>query len=114
MEERRRSKRMDLSVNILLREVGQSSSRGVINIDVLDISQTGIGFICDLDLKVGTTYESDIAIWTGDIIHAFIEIVRKSEAEGGGIYGGIFIGMPEKDWCRIRVYETYQQLAPQA
>ena len=109
MGERRRSKRMDLQVNLLLREIGESASKGVINIEVLDLSQTGIGFICDRELKIGTTYESDIIIWTGDIIHAFIEIVRKNkDSDGNEIYGGIFIGMPETDWCRIRVYETYQ------
>lgn len=109
MQEKRRAKRMDLQATILLRRIGESSSRGVVTIEVLDLSQTGIGFICDSDLQIGTTYESDIIIWTGDVIHAFIEIVRKDAAEGGGIYGGIFIGMPESDWCRIRVYETYQE-----
>ena len=106
--EKRRAKRMDLQANLLLREIGQSASKGVVRIDVLDLSQTGIGFICDSELNIGTTYEADIIIWTGDIIHAFIEIVRKSGEHGGFIYGGVFIGMPESDWCRIRVYETYK------
>lgn len=111
MEEKRKSKRMDLQANIMLREVGQATSTGVARIDVIDISQTGIGFNCDSDLKIGTTYEANITIWTGDTIHAFIEIVRKKEQNGGMLYGGIFIGMPESDWCRIRVYETYQNYA---
>lgn len=107
MVEKRRAKRMDLQATLLLRKVGDTSSSGVVSIEVLDLSQTGIGFICDRELQIGTTYESDLIIWTGDIIHAFIEVVRKGESEGGGIYGGVFIGMPESDWCRIRVYETY-------
>lgn len=111
MDDRRRARRMDLQATLLLRRIGDSSSKGVVSIEVLDLSQTGIGFICDKDLQIGTTYESDLIIWTGDIIHAFIEVVRKSDAEGGGIYGGVFIGMPESDWCRIRVYETYQEYA---
>jgi len=109
MEEKRRAKRMDLQATLLLKKVGQPKSSGVVSIDVLDLSQTGIGFLCDYDLDMGATYESDIIIWTGDIIHAFIEIVRKKEEKGGAVYGGIFIGMPEKDWCRIRVYETYME-----
>lgn len=109
MGERRKAKRMDLQVNLLLREIGDRTSRGVVNIDVVDLSQTGIGFTCESELKIGTTYESDIIIWTGDIIHAFVEVVRKSKADdGSNLYGGVFIGMPEADWCRIRVYETYQ------
>lgn len=109
MQEKRRAKRMDLQATLLMRRIGDTTSKGVVTIEVLDISQTGIGFICDKDLEIGTTYEADIIIWTGDIIHAFIEVVRKNTHTGGGIYGGIFIGMPEADWCRIRVYETYQE-----
>jgi len=108
MQEKRKAKRMDLQANILLREVGSSAANGVARIDVIDLSQTGIGFLCDGDLKIGTTYQASITIWTGDIINAFIEIVRKKEQVGGTLYGGVFIGMPESDWCRIRVYETYQ------
>jgi len=108
-DERRKAKRLDLQATLFLRGIGDTKSKGVISIEVLDLSQTGIGFICDEDLEIGTTYQSDIILWTGDIIHAFIEVVRKSDAEGGGIYGGVFIGMPESDWCRIRVYETYQE-----
>ena len=43
------------------------------------------------------------------VIPAFINVVRVSHEVGGNIYGGIFIGMPESDWCRIGVYETYQE-----
>lgn len=109
MQEKRKAKRMDLQATIFLRAIGDTVSKGVVSIDILDISQTGIGFICDSDLAIGTTYQADLIIWTGDIIHAFIEVVRKGDLEGGGIYGGVFIGMPESDWCRIRVYETYQE-----
>lgn len=108
MNEKRKSKRMDLQATLLLRKIGDSTSKGVVSIDVLDLSQTGIGFICDSNLDIGTTYQTDIIIWTGDIIHAFVEVVRKSGGPDGGIYGGVFVGMPENDWCRIRVYETYQ------
>jgi len=99
---------MDLQVTLLLRQVGEQNAQGVINVDVFDISQSGIGFMSSVALNEGTTYESDVHIWTGDIIHAFIEIVRCSKEGEGYKCGGIFIGMPESDWCRIRVYETYK------
>lgn len=108
MQDRRRTNRMDLQVTLLLRQIGEKEARGVINVDVFDLSQSGIGFMSDTELNVGTTYESDVHIWTGDIIHAFIEIVRCVKSDQGYKCGGIFIGMPEGDWCRIRVYETYQ------
>ncbi|MDD3414588.1 MAG: PilZ domain-containing protein [Lachnospiraceae bacterium] len=108
MNERRRAKRLDLQGIIIMNRVDPNVTQRV-SIDIIDISNSGIGFICDEKLDMGAVYETDLKIWTGDTIHAFIEIVRVSEEVGGGIFGGLFIGMPESDWCRIRVYETYQE-----
>lgn len=105
--ERRKERRNDLSIRIKINRLDKAD-KSAIEVDVLDVSKAGIGFICDEELESGAIYEADIHIWTGDTIHAFIEIVRVSSQEGGGIYGGIFVGMPESDWSRIRVYETYQ------
>lgn len=113
MNERRRAKRLDLQGVIILNRVDPNVTQRV-SIDVIDISSSGIGFICDEKLDMGAVYEADLKIWTGDTIHAFIEIVRVSEEVGGGIFGGLFIGMPESDWCRIRVYETYQDFQEKA
>lgn len=113
MNERRRAKRLDLQGVIILNRVDPDVTQKV-SIEVIDISSSGIGFICDEQLDMGTVYEADLKIWTGDTIHAFIEIVRVSEEVGGGIFGGLFIGMPESDWCRIRVYETYQEYQEKA
>lgn len=107
MDERRKSKRMDLMATISLK--GLTGDKEEVNIDILDVSQTGIGFICDKPLEIGAMYDTDLKIWTGDIIHVIIEIVRKNGDEESAIYGGHFVGMPEADWCRIRVYETYQE-----
>lgn len=106
--ERRKEKRNDLSVKLFMNRLDSKLSKAI-PIEVLDLSKAGIGFICSEELEKGSVYEADITIWTGDTIHAFIEIVRVSPQEGGNIFGGIFVGMPEADWCRIRVYETYQE-----
>ncbi len=108
--ERRKERRNDLSIRIRINRLDKSDNEQIL-VDVLDVSKAGIGFISDTELESGAIYEADITIWTGDTIHAFIEIVRVSTQEGGGIYGGIFVGMPESDWSRIRVYETYQDYA---
>lgn len=111
MQEKRRGKRLDLQANIVMNRL-DSGKPETAAIEVLDLSKFGIGFICVEHLEMNSVYETDIKIWTGDSIHAFIEIVRISEQEGGNIYGGTFVGMPESDWCRIRVYETYQDFNP--
>lgn len=110
MGERRKAKRLDLTASIIMKRLDSGAVESV-NIEVLDVSRTGIGFICDKPLQIGAKYESNLKIWTGDTIHAFIEVARINEMEGGSIYGGFFVGMPESDWCRILVYETYQDFA---
>lgn len=106
--ERRKYKRMDLDVRIKLTRVDNGQTPEEIPVEVLDISRAGIGFFCDRELVNGAVYQANIKIWTGDIISAFINLVRVSVQENGNIYGGIFVGMPEADWCRIGVYETFQ------
>ncbi len=106
--ERRRDVRYDLAIKISMTRLDQKEGKSI-DVEVLDVSRTGIGFLCPDELENGAVYQAEIRIWTGDVIKAFIEIVRVSRQVGGIIYGGIFIGMPESDWCRIVVYETYQE-----
>ncbi|MCR5748200.1 MAG: PilZ domain-containing protein [Lachnospiraceae bacterium] len=106
-EERRKNFRYSLSVKVYMTKVSDENDK--IPVEVLDVSRTGIGFYSAKELENGTVYQADITIWTGDTIHAFIEIVRVQQKEEGAVYGGIFIGMPEADWSRIRVYESYKE-----
>jgi hypothetical protein len=53
---------------------------------------------------MGAVYEAYLTIWTKEVIHAFIEIVRIEKVEEGYEFGGLFIGMPEVDLQRIEVY----------
>ncbi len=106
--ERRKEPRYDLAVKITMSRLDKQNDERI-QVEVLDISRTGIGFLSGQELENGAVYQAEIKIWTGDTIKAFIEVVRVSRQEGGTIYGGIFIGMPESDWCRIVVYETYQE-----
>ena len=104
---RRKYKRHTLSVKLFMTRVDDDTGLGI-PVEVLDISRAGVGFICEQELTNGAIYKANIKIWTGDVIPAFINVVRVSHEVGGNIYGGVFIGMPETDSCRIAVYETYQ------
>ncbi len=106
--EKRKYKRLDLSLKVYMTKVDDEVSLGI-PVEVLDISRAGIGFVCDQELSNGSIYKANIKIWTGDVITVFINVVRVSKRENGMVYGGIFIGMPETDWCRISIYETYQE-----
>lgn len=105
MEERRKSRRMELDAKLMVKRLNGEGNEEVI-IEVIDLSTTGIGFNCKQPLMIGTVYEAYITIWTKEVIHAFIEIVRSVKEVNVFQYGGIFIGMPEMDTKRIETYET--------
>lgn len=105
MEERRRSKRTELKSRLLAKRL-DSGEPGEIGIEVKNVSKTGIGFSCDEILDIGAVYEAYLTIWTKEVIHAFIEIVRIEKVVDTYEYGGLFIGMPEFDLQRIDVYNV--------
>jgi hypothetical protein len=103
MEERRRNKRTDLQSKLIAKRLDTKEEREI-GIDVQNVSKTGIGFECEELLNMGAVYEGYLTIWTKEVIHAFIEIVRIEKIEDGYEYGGLFIGMPDCDLQRIEVY----------
>ena len=105
MEERRRSKRTELHSVLVIKRLGSQDEQEV-TIEVNDISKTGVGFICEEPLAIGNVYESYLTIWTKEVLHAFLRIVRIEMINGEFHYGAVFIGMPEMDAARIEVYQT--------
>jgi len=108
MEEKRRSKRTELLSKIILKRLdGDRVEEAAI--DVTDVSKTGVGFTSKKVLTIGAVYESYLTIWTKEVIHAFIEIVRIEKTASEYDYGAIFIGMPEMDAARITTYQTVEE-----
>ncbi len=101
MEEKRNSRRMSLSAKLLLKNMQDASAKAEeVEIDVLDVSKTGVGFIYDAYLK----------IWTEEVIHVFLKVVRIEQTEEEKyICGTIFIGMSELDAKRIEVYDVVER-----
>lgn len=110
MEERRRNPRLELESKLIIKRLDKDHSDEEITIDVIDVSKTGVGFNCNTPLTIGAVYEAFLTIWTKEVIHAFIEVVRIEKAGNKFIYGGIFVGMPEMDSQRIEVYNTVNNL----
>lgn len=109
-QERRRNKRMGLSSTLVIKRLDGDGGNRRVTIEILDVSKTGIGFICDSSLQIGEVYESFLTIWTKEVIHAFLQIVRiEMNSEGRYVYGAVFIGMPEMDSARIEVYQTINE-----
>ena len=108
MDEKRKDRRMELRSRIVVKRLnGEEECHEDVFIDVVNVSKNGIGFNCETALKIGAVYEAFLTIWTKEVIHAFIEIVRiEKTGEQMFNYGGIFIGMPEADLQRIEVYDV--------
>lgn len=112
MVEKRKCKRLDLSVSVQLERLSNDGIMTVryLTVDVKDISKSGIGFSAEQELEIGTYYDTKIQIWTKEIIDAVIQIVRREEKDGRYQYGATFIGMAERDALKIDIYEIFNEL----
>ena len=110
MEERRRSNRRELTSKLVMKRLNGENVDETIEIDITDVSKTGIGFTCGRALEIGAVYEAYLRIWTQEVLHAFLEIIRIEKKGVTFSYGGIFIGMPEMDAARIEVYDTIENM----
>lgn len=105
-QDRRKTRRTDLESKLVIKRLDGGSGNEV-TIHISDVSKNGIGFECVEPLQIGEVYEAYLTIWTKEVIHAFLQIVRIELKSGGYGYGAIFIGMPEMDSARIEVYQTF-------
>ena len=112
MEEKRKSRRMSLTAKLLIKNMnGTSAEEEEVEIDVLDVSKTGVGFVCGKPLAIGAVYDAFLKIWTEEVIHVFLKVVRIEQTEEERyICGTIFIGLPELDARRIEVYDLMTRI----
>lgn len=112
MEEKRRHKRLDLDVSVQLEKLTQDgvTTLRYINVEVTDISRSGLGFRSIKELDIGTYYDTRIQIWTKEVVEAVVEIVRCEKTEDGYRYGGEFIGMSDTDALKIDIYQIFNDL----
>ena len=108
MEDRRRDNRTEYNSKLVVKRIDDNIDEEVA-IGITDVSKSGIGFECDKLLDIGSTYDAYLTIWTKEIIHAFIQIVRIELKQNGYGYGGVFVGMPQMDAARIETYQTVSE-----
>ena len=105
MEERRRSKAYRNEFHPDGKTPGPGRHAGSQHRHRRCISQRS-GLLCKEVLSIGAVYESKLRIWTHEVLHAFLQIVRIEMKGDSYTYGAVFIGMSESDAARIRVYQT--------
>ncbi len=111
-EERRKNKRLPLDVDLKLEEleIGEVVTVKYLNVEVTDLSRSGIGFQCKHDLDVGKYFDIKLQIWTKEIIECVIEVIRKNEGDDGmKHYGCKFVGMNESDALKIDIYQMFNE-----
>ena len=106
MQEKRKSKRYVLDAKIVMERVDGAKKR-LVPINVVDVSGSGIGFMCDEILEMNSVYKFQLKIWTGDTIDAFANIVRFDNSADEYLYGANFIGMPENDTSKFNIHELF-------
>lgn len=112
MEEKRSDRRMSLTAQLLIKNMSDASAEAEeVEIDVIDVSKTGVGFICGKPLLIGEVYEAHLKIWTDEVIHAFLKVVRIEQTkEEKYVCGTIFIGLPEMNARRIEIYDMLDRI----
>ena len=88
--ERRRNKRLELTSRLIIKRLDNPDEQEQeVAIEVSDVSKTGLGFYCTIPLEIGAVYEAYLTIWTKEVIHAFVEIVRIEKDEDAFKYSKV-------------------------
>lgn len=109
MDERRKNKRTEMTSRLVIKRLDGAEEKQV-SIEITDVSKSGIGFECREQLQVGEVYESYLTIWTKEVLHAILRIVRSEAKKNTISYGAVFVGMPDTEAARIEVYQTIEDV----
>lgn len=113
MEEKRRNKRLELTVTLKLEyldEAVDETRSKYVEIQVIDLSRSGIGFSSAEKLDPDGFYDTKMEIWTKEIIPCVIHIIRERDnGDGTYQYGGIFTGMNDIDKRKIDIYQMFEE-----
>lgn len=116
MQEKRRTKRLDIDVTIKLNQVKnmkvvENVNEEDIEVKLVNISREGLAFKTFEELKLNTFYDVNIVLWTKETFKSVIEIVRSEryEDEEAILYGCRFIGIRPADQLKIHIYEILNE-----
>lgn len=112
MEEKRKHKRLELDVSVELERLDEDgvTTLRYLHVEVSDISRSGLGFISNKKLDVGTYYDTRIQIWNREVLDAVIEIIRREKMEDGYKYGCVFVGLSDIDSLKIDIYQIFNDI----
>lgn len=111
MQERRRHKRLPIKLVIdidkLFRQDNEVISDLNESIEVINISKTGIGFICKDELPLDYYFNAKIEFNDTRFFYCVIKIIRKEVLEDTNLYGCEFVGLAEFLSNKVDEYEAF-------
>jgi hypothetical protein len=99
MQEKRRSKRLPIQLELVVSKLFKQEATATIEINepihVMDVSKLGIGFVTSNDLPLNYYFNAKLELGSPEnSLYCVVQIIRKQKKEDGVIsYGCEFVGM---------------------
>lgn len=98
-EDKRRFPRKAMNLKIIVDELYKQNNEVIEDIkeeiEVTNISKTGIGFKCKNELPIGFYFNARITIDDENKFYGVLRIIRKRELEDTNEYGCVFVGLAD-------------------
>lgn len=113
--EKRRAKRVDVNAVISINrldngEYSHYEDSKKINVNIIDVSETGISFSTQEPIEINSYYNTDLDFDGCARIKAVVQIVRKDGSNPNNIiYGGRFIGISTEDQFKLSVFRIVSE-----
>jgi len=109
MEDRRKHRRLPIKLEIDIDKLFKQDNEIIhdINesIEVINISKTGIGFLCKDDLPLDYYFNAKIEFDKFRYFYCVLKILRKEPMEGVNLFGCEFVGLAEFLSNKVDEYE---------
>ncbi|PKM50145.1 MAG: PilZ domain-containing protein [Firmicutes bacterium HGW-Firmicutes-7] len=110
MEERRKHKRLpiflQLEINKLFKQDNEIIENLEEDIEVINISKTGIGFLSKAQFPMEYYFNAKIEFDKTQFFYCVLKIIRKEEVEDAIFYGCEFVGLAEFLSKKVDEYEA--------
>jgi hypothetical protein len=113
--EKRRAKRVDVNAVISINRLDNGEylhyeDSKKINVNIIDVSETGISFSTQEPIEINSYYNTDLDFDGCARIKAVVQIVRKDDSNPNNIiYGGRFIGISTEDQFKLSVFRIVSE-----
>ena len=99
MQEKRRSKRLPIQLELVVSKLFRQEAAETIETDapiqVVDVSKLGIGFVTTNDLPINYYFNARLELGSSEnSLYCVVQIIRKTPKEDGSqLYGCEFVGL---------------------